>query len=37
MVALPLRFFGWLAGILVAYAALAQLVKSWYVRKYGYN
>jgi Mg2+-importing ATPase len=37
MVALPLRFFGWLVGILLAYAALAQGVKSWYVRKYGYN
>jgi Mg2+-importing ATPase len=37
MVALPLRFFGWLVGILLAYAALAQGVKSWYVRRYGYN
>jgi Mg2+-importing ATPase len=37
MVALPLRFFGWLVFILLAYAALAQLVKSWYVRRYGYN
>ena len=37
MVSLPLRFFGWLVFILLAYAALAQLVKSWYVRRYGYN
>jgi Mg2+-importing ATPase len=37
MVSLPSRFFGWLFGILLSYAVLAQLVKSWYVRKYGYN
>jgi P-type Mg2+ transporter len=37
MVPLPLTFFGWLFCILLAYAVLAQLVKSWYVRRYGYN
>ncbi len=30
-------FFPWLFAILLAYAVLAQLVKSWYVRRYGYN
>ena len=37
MVPLPLRFFGWLALILPAYMVLAQLVKTWFVRRYGYN
>jgi Mg2+-importing ATPase len=37
MVSLPLRFFGWLALILPAYMVLAQLVKTWFVRRYGYN
>jgi len=37
MVPLPPIFFLWLAGILLSYAALAQLVKSWFVGKYGYN
>jgi len=34
---LPSQFFAWLVVILLAYAALAQIVKSWYVRRYGYN
>jgi Mg2+-importing ATPase len=34
--ALPLSYFGWLLLILVAYAGLAQVVKSWFARKYGY-
>ncbi len=34
---LPLSFFGWLVLILLVYAALAQRVKTWYVRRYGYN
>jgi len=34
---LPISFFGWLALILLAYAALAQAVKTWYVLRYGYN
>jgi Mg2+-importing ATPase len=37
MVALPAVFFEWLVFILLAYAALAQLVKTWFVRRYGYN
>ncbi|HEY4882032.1 MAG TPA: magnesium-translocating P-type ATPase [Myxococcales bacterium] len=37
LVPLPPIFFAWLVGILLAYAALAQVVKSWYVRRYGYN
>ena len=37
MVALPAVFFEWLVFILLAYAALAQLVKTWFVRHYGYN
>jgi len=37
MVPLPSQFFAWLVVILLAYAALAQIVKSWYVRRYGYN
>lgn len=35
MVALPMAFFGWLALILLAYCALVQLVKTWYIRKFG--
>jgi Mg2+-importing ATPase len=37
MVPLPGIFFFWLAGILLSYAVLAQLVKTWFVRRYGYN
>ena len=37
MVPLPGIFFVWLVFILLAYAALAQLVKTWFVRHYGYN
>jgi Mg2+-importing ATPase len=37
MVPLPGIFFLWLVLILFAYAALAQMVKTWYVRRYGYN
>lgn len=36
-VPLPAAYFGWLAAILVCYACLTQLVKSWFVRRYGYN
>jgi Mg2+-importing ATPase len=35
LVPLPGAFFGWLALILVAYACLTQLVKTWFVRRYG--
>ncbi len=37
MVPLPAPFFLWLVAILLSYAALAQLVKTWFVRRYGYN
>ena len=35
LVPLPAAYFGWLAAILLAYACLTQLVKSWFVRRYG--
>ena len=35
LVPLPAAFFGWLVLILLAYACLTQLVKSWFVRRYG--
>ncbi len=35
MVHLPMVFFGWLALILLAYCALVQVVKTWYMRKFG--
>jgi len=35
LVPLPGAYFGWLALILVAYACLTQLVKAWFVRRYG--
>jgi Mg2+-importing ATPase len=31
---LPLAYFPWLAGILLSYCILTQLVKMWYVRRY---
>ncbi len=34
MAPLPLAFFPWLVGTLLAYGLLTQLVKSWYVRRY---
>ena len=37
MVPLPGIFFVWLVFILLAYAALAQVVKTWFIRRYGYN
>ncbi|MGE5569073.1 MAG: magnesium-translocating P-type ATPase [Rhodospirillales bacterium] len=33
---LPLAYFGWLVLILVCYVALAQAVKNWFARKYGF-
>lgn len=36
-VPLPAIYFAWLAVILLAYACLTQVVKSWFVRRYGYN
>ncbi len=36
-VPLPAKYFLWLALILSSYCVLTQLVKTWFVRKYGYN
>jgi Mg2+-importing ATPase len=36
-VPLPPKYFLWLALILSSYCVLTQLVKTWFVRKYGYN
>ncbi|WP_433692006.1 magnesium-translocating P-type ATPase [Herbaspirillum seropedicae] len=35
--ALPLSYFPWLVGILVAYAVLIQGMKGWYARRYGWQ
>jgi P-type Mg2+ transporter len=35
LVPLPASYFLWLASILLCYAALTQLVKGWYIRKFG--
>jgi Mg2+-importing ATPase len=32
---LPMGFFWWLAGTLLCYCLLTQLVKRWYIRKFG--
>jgi Mg2+-importing ATPase len=32
---LPGSYFGWLVLILLSYSALTQLVKGWYVRRFG--
>ena len=34
MVALPLAYFPWLIGILVAYCLLTQSIKYWFIRKF---
>jgi len=34
MVPLPLSYFPWLFGILLAYCMLTQLVKGWFIRKF---
>ncbi|MCZ2154569.1 MAG: cation transporting ATPase C-terminal domain-containing protein [Bryobacterales bacterium] len=33
---LPLAYYGWLLLILLGYVVLAQLVKNWFARKYGF-
>ncbi len=33
----PPAYFGWLLAILVAYFLLTQLVKRWFITKYGYD
>jgi len=35
LVALPGSYFLWLAAILLTYAVLTQIVKGWYIRKFG--
>jgi len=32
---LPVSFFGWLALILLSYSVLTQVVKGWYLRRFG--
>ncbi|WP_225896487.1 cation transporting ATPase C-terminal domain-containing protein [Amazonocrinis nigriterrae] len=36
-VPLPASYFLWLVLILSSYSVLTQLVKTWFVKKYGYN
>lgn len=36
-VPLPASYFIWLALILLSYCVLTQLMKTWFVKKYGYN
>nr|WP_218653011.1 magnesium-translocating P-type ATPase [Paenibacillus sp. 79R4] len=33
--ALPLVYFGWLAAILLGYCLLTQIIKGWYIRRFG--
>lgn len=35
MVPLPLAYFPWLVGTLVCYCLLTQVVKRWYIRRFG--
>jgi Mg2+-importing ATPase len=32
---LPLQYFPWLIAILASYCVLTQVVKNWYIRKFG--
>jgi Mg2+-importing ATPase len=32
---LPLAYFPWLFAILFSYCALTQLMKTWYIRRFG--
>ncbi|MDE5890742.1 MAG: ATPase, partial [Bacteroidales bacterium] len=34
-VPLPASYFLWLAGILICYCGLTQLIKMWYIKKFG--
>jgi Mg2+-importing ATPase len=34
-VPLPLEFFGWLLATLLAYCVLTQIIKQWYIKKFG--
>jgi len=35
LVPLPAAYFAWLVAILLCYSALTQLVKGWYIRRFG--
>jgi Mg2+-importing ATPase len=35
LVPLPTSYFYWLIGIVVSYCALIQLIKRWYIKRYG--
>lgn len=37
LVPLPGSYFPWLIGILLSYCVMTQVMKSWFIRKYGYN
>lgn len=37
MSALPFSYFGWLFVTILCYAILTQIVKAWFVRRYGYR
>ncbi|MBY0403464.1 MAG: magnesium-translocating P-type ATPase, partial [Cyanobacteria bacterium] len=34
---LPEVYFGWLLGILISYACLTQLMKTWFIKRFGYE
>jgi Mg2+-importing ATPase len=34
---LPLSYFPWLIGMLLGYCFLTQVVKNWFIKKFGYN
>jgi Mg2+-importing ATPase len=36
-VPLPLDYFAWLVAFLLGYCVLTQFVKSWFIRRYGYQ
>lgn len=35
LVSLPLSYFPWLTGILLSYCVLTQIIKTWYIRRFG--
>jgi len=37
LVPLPWEYFPWLIGILVGYCILTQVMKEWFIKRYGYN
>ncbi len=37
LVPLPLAYFPWLVGMMICYCLLTQVVKNWFIRKYGFN